>query len=127
LADVLEGDPVDRRAIEAARRRCEEPEIRDETLLEVRRDDAVDQARGASGSAKDLSRLGADRVIPVPAVAREHRESPALRLEEVEDPTPRVVIQAWEAFGPEVGGGPGADHHVDIGVSGVRRIDVTTD
>ena len=84
---------------------------------------ASDEPRGPRGGPHDGPRLRPDRVVPVPAVAREHREAPALGLEEVEGAAPlrRPTRPASESRG-EVGRVDRARDHVDVGVP--RRIRV---
>ena len=73
LTDVGEGHPVDRGAVEAARRRREEAEVGDEAALEARAELPVDDANGPRGRPQDLpaSRAGSGR----PRTSRRSRTS----------------------------------------------------
>ena len=72
--------PRGRRRAGRARRPDTQREVRDQPALELRAGQAVHQPRGAHRRPEVASGLDADRRLPEPAAAREHREPPALGL-----------------------------------------------
>src|ERR1035437_7932855 len=83
LAGFREGLGVDAGAVDAARRRGEERQVVEQVAFDVRPGGIVDQTDRFGRAEQDVFGLRPDRVVPEPAVAREHGQTPALGLQQI--------------------------------------------
>src|SRR5450759_2958528 len=118
LAGFRERFGVDAGAIDSARWRCEEGQVVEQVAFDVRPGGIVDQTDRLGRAKQYVFGLRPDRVVPEPAIAREHGQTPALGLEEREEVGALVVGGDGQAAPGEAFGRLRAEDHVHVLVAG---------